>query len=72
MVYSYFRNYFHDERRRPRRDAPAADQWLENLLNFFFALPCLKEALRQGILILCELLVNPDLDKTPNDKTNDL
>jgi hypothetical protein len=38
-----------DERRCPRRDAPAADQYLKILITH--APPCLVEALRRGILV---------------------
>ena len=51
---------------------PRGGSETENLLNNLPALPCLGEALRQGILILCELLVHPDLYKSLNDYTNDL
>ena len=38
------------KRRRPRRDAPAADHVTKILYNLF-APPCLGEALRRGTLI---------------------
>ncbi len=37
----------YDECRRPRRDAPAADQQLKNTINLPVP-PCLGEALRRG------------------------
>ena len=40
----------YDERRRPRRDAPAADRSKE-FQNTVPAPPCLGEALRRGTLV---------------------
>ncbi len=40
--------FWYDERRRPRRDAPAADQYLKNTINLSVP-PCLKRGHEGGL-----------------------